>query len=137
MDWDNILPILFGLLALIGLPLAFRSRKKGGQNKVEELCQHLQGIGVEVSRLEEGASQEKQERKRSRGQKPVGTIKLEGRNVDSINVIGVVTQYGVNYFLDFLVKSPSLTGRKNKKRDLVTVVVLWLERVPSGSPGVG
>ena len=114
MDWDNILPILLGLLALIGLPLAFRSRKKSGPNKVEELCQHLQGIGMKASRPEEDTSQEKTRGKRSRGQKPVGTVKLKGRNIDSINVTGVVSQYGVNYYLDFLVNSPSLTGRENK-----------------------
>jgi len=116
MDWSDFLPIIIGILAVIGLPLAFRSRKKGGPKKVEELCQHLQGIGVKASKQEEVAIQEKAGEKRSRREKPIGVIKLADKNIDSINVIGVASQYGVHYFLDFVVRSPSLTGRENKKK---------------------
>ncbi len=116
MDWSNILPILFALLLAVGLPLAFRSLKKGGQNKVDELFQHLQGIGVKASVLEKDASQEKTKRKRSWGQRLVGTIKLTDYNIDSINVIGVASQYGVNYYLDFLVNRPSFMGGSKKKK---------------------
>ena len=116
MDWDNILPIIIGFLAFIGLPLALRSRKKGGPKKIEELYQHLQGIGVKASILGNVASQEKVGGKRSRGDKSVGTIKLKDKNIDSINVISVANRYGVNYFLDFLVRSISLTGRENKEK---------------------
>ena len=48
--------------------------------------------------------------------KPVGTIKLKDKNIESIKVMGAATQYGVNYSLDFMVKSSSLTGRKDTKR---------------------
>jgi len=116
MDWNDILPIIIGILAVIGLPLAFRSRKKGGPKKVEELCQHLLGIGVKASKQEEVAIQEKAGEKRSRREKPIGVIKLADKNIDSINVIGVASQYGVHYFLDFVVRSPSLTGKENKKK---------------------
>ena len=116
MDWSNILPILFALLLAVGLPLAFRSLKKGGQNKVDELYQHLQGIGVKASVLEKDASQKKTKRKRSWGQRLVGTIKLTDYNIDSINVIGVASQYGVNYYLDFLVNRPSFMGGSKKKK---------------------
>ena len=119
MDWSDALPILFGILAAIGLSLAFRSRKKGGPQKVEELCQHLLGIGVKASHLEESTGQEKAGRKRSWGQKSVGVIKLTDRNIDSINVIGVASQSGARYFLDFLVRSVSLTGRENKKKTMM------------------
>lgn len=116
MDWGNILPIVFGLLAVIGLPLALRSRKRGGQKKVEELCQHLQGIGVKASALEKGTSQEKLGQKRTWGQKSIGTIKLTEQNIDSISVTGEASQYGVHYFLDYLVRSSSLIGREKKKK---------------------
>ncbi len=116
MDWSNIFPILFALLLAVGLPLAFRSLKKGGQNKVDELYQHLQGIGVKASVLEKDASQEKTKRKRSWGQRLVGTIKLTDYNIDSIDVIGVASQYGVNYYLDFLVNRPSFIGGSKKKK---------------------
>jgi len=116
VDWSNIFPILFALLLAVGLPLAFRSLKKGGQNKVDELYQHLQGIGVKASVLEKDASQEKTKRKRSWGQRLVGTIKLTDYNIDSIDVIGVASQYGVNYYLDFLVNRPSFIGGSKKKK---------------------
>lgn len=116
MDWSNILPILFALLLAVGLPLAFRSLKKGGQNKVDELYQHLQGIGVKASVLEKDASQKKTKRKRSWGQRLIGTIKLTDYNIDSINVIGVASQYGANYYLDFLVNRPSFMGGSKKKK---------------------
>ncbi|MGB2799959.1 MAG: hypothetical protein WBC55_01995 [Dehalococcoidia bacterium] len=116
MDWSNIFPILFALLLAVGLPLAFRSLKKGGQNKVDELYQHLQGIGVKASVLEKDASQKKTKRKRSWGQRLVGTIKLTDYNIDSIDVVGVASQYGVNYYLDFLVNRPSFMGGSKKKK---------------------
>ena len=93
MDWSDALPVLLAIMVAVGLPLALRSRKKGGPQKVEELCQHLLGIGVKASNLEEGAAQEEVGQKRSWGQKSVGSIKLTDRNIDSINVIGVASQY--------------------------------------------
>lgn len=116
MDWSNIFPILFALLLAVGLPVALWSMRKGGQTKVDELCQHLQGIGVKASAVEKEAGQDKMKQKRSWGQKLVGTIKLTDYNIDSINVIGVASQYGVNYYLDFLVKRPSFTGGSKKKK---------------------
>jgi len=120
MGWDSIATIVFGLLMVIGIPLALRSLKRGGQNKLDELCQHLHGIGVGASTLERDTSQRKLGQRRSWGQTLVGTIKLTDRNIDSINVIGVATQYGVNYFLDHLVKCHSSIGRQNKKKTKMT-----------------
>jgi len=64
VDWSNIFPILFALSLAIGLPIALWKLRKGGQKKVEELCQHLQGIGVKASALEKDAGQEKTKQKR-------------------------------------------------------------------------
>lgn len=119
MDWSDIVPLLIGLLAVVGLPFAIRSRRKGGGAKVGELCQHLLGIGVKASPLEEGANLGKARRKRSRKRSLVGVINLTGRNIDSINVIGVASQYNVRYFLDFLVSSSSLTGREQRKKTMM------------------
>ena len=117
MEWDSLLPVIIGLLAFVGLPFALRNLKKGGPDKVEELHQHLQKIGIRVSSVEIDASQGKGagKRKRSRGEKPIGIIKLKDKNIESVKVIGAATQYGVNYSLDFMVKSSSLTGRKDTK----------------------
>jgi len=116
VDWGSILTIVLGILAAIGLPLALRSRGKGGQKKVQELWQHLQGIGVEASMFEKGTGQEKLGQKRSWGQKSVGIIKLTDRNIDSISVVGVASQYGVNYYLDYLVRKSSIIGIEKKKK---------------------
>ncbi len=116
MDWSNIFPILFALSLAIGLPIALWKLRKGGQKKVEELCQHLQGIGVKASALEKGTGEERKGRKRFLGQGAVGTVKLAGMNIDSIDVVGVASQYGVNYYLDFLVNRPSFMGGSKKKK---------------------
>ena len=46
----------------------------------------------------------------------VGVIKIAGRNIDYVNVVGVASQYGVNYFLDYLVRSPSWSGERRQKK---------------------
>lgn len=120
MDWDAIVTIVLGVSVAMGLLLALRSLKKGGQKKVGELCQHFQGIGVKASALERDISQGKLGQRRSWGQKLVGTIKLTDRSIDSINVVGVASQYGVHYFLDYLVRSYSSIGRQNKKKTKMT-----------------
>jgi len=120
VDWGAISSIVLGLSLAFGVLLAIRSRKKGGQKKVGELCQHLQAIGVKASELERDISQGKLGQRRSWGQTLVGTIKLTDRNIDSINVVGVATQYGVHYFLDYLVRSYSSIGRQNKKKTRMT-----------------
>ena len=116
MDWDNIFSIVMAILVAMGLPLALRSWKKGGQNKVEELQQHFQGIGVRAATPEDDASQEETGQKRPRGEKSLGVIKLTDKNIDSINVIGVASQYGTNYFLDYLVESPTLAWKEKRKK---------------------
>ena len=89
MDPELIAPIIIGLTALIGLPMALWSRKKGGPKKVEELNLHLQTIGLKASVLEKDAGGQ------NMGKNIVGTIKLVDKNVDSISVVGVATQNGV------------------------------------------
>jgi len=46
VDSGHIFTIVFGQATGIGLLLASSSRKRGGQKKVEELCQHIQGKGT-------------------------------------------------------------------------------------------
>jgi len=100
----------------IGLPLALRKRKKGGPQNVEQLLHHLQEIGVKASLAEKGMDEEKAGLSRSSMRSSVGVIEIAGRNVDYINVIGVASQYGVNYFLDYLVRSPGWSGRRRQKK---------------------
>ena len=116
MDWSNVTGIIMALLIAIGLPLALKKRKKAGPLKREELYPHLQQIGVEASLMERGSEKEKIGLGRASGQKSEGIIELSDKNVDSINVISVASQYGVQYFLDYLVKSPNIMGKRTLKK---------------------
>ena len=117
MDWANILTgIIAALVLTIGLPLALRKRKKGGPQNVEQLLRHLQEIGVKASLAEKGGEGWKVGVSRSFMRSSVGVIEIAVRNIDYINVIGVASQYGVNYFLDYLVRSPGWSGKRRQKK---------------------
>ncbi len=117
MEWVNILTgIIAALVVAIGLPLALRKRKKGGPQNVEQLLHHLLEIGVKASLADKGAAEEKVGMSHSFMRSSVGIIEIAGRNIDYMNVIGVASQYGVNYFLDYLVRSPSRLGKRKKTR---------------------
>ena len=117
MEWSNILAGIITFLVLtIGLPLALRKRKKSGPQNVEQLLHHLLEIGVKASMAEKGVDEEKVGASRSFMRRSESVIKIEGRNVDYINVISVASQYGVHYFIDYLVTSPSLPGKKKRKK---------------------
>ncbi|MBA7672390.1 hypothetical protein ES703_80566 [subsurface metagenome] len=117
MDWANILTGLIAALVLtIGLPLALRKRKKGGPQNVEQLLNHLQEIGVKASMAEGNNGEGKVGMSRSFMRKSEGIIKIEGKHIDYINVTSVASQYGVNYFLDYLVRSPNWSGKKRRKK---------------------
>jgi len=117
MEWVNILGgIIAALVVAVGLPLALRKRKKGGPQTVEQLLHHLQEIGIKASPVEKGVDEEKMEVGRSFMRSSVGVIEITGRNIDYINVIGVASQYGVNYFLDYLVRSPGWLGSRRQKK---------------------
>ena len=116
MEWSNILTgIITFLVFAIGLPLALRKRKKGATQNVEQLLHHLQEIGVKASLAEKGVDEEKVGASRSFMRRSESVIKIEGRNIDYINVSSVASQYGVNYFLDYLVRSPGQSGQKRQK----------------------
>ncbi|MFC1860454.1 hypothetical protein ACFLYC_02640 [Chloroflexota bacterium] len=117
MDWAEIISGLVAVLVFaIGLPLALRKRKQGGVQKTEELLHHLQDIGVKASQVERGGDEAKIGIGHSFTRKSVGVIEIAGRNIDYVNVTGVTSQYGVNYFLDYLIKSPGWSGTRRRKK---------------------
>ena len=117
MDWENIISVLMALLVAVGIPLALRARKKGSSQKLEQLLEHLGGIGIRASQLAKGAGPEKAGLSRASGlQRSEGVIKIERSGVDYINVVSVASQYGVNYFLDYLVRSPGLPSQRKRRR---------------------
>ena len=121
MDWSNILgSIAAALAALVFVPLLMRMRKKGAGQNVAEFLNHLQSMGVRAYLVEKGVEQERIVVSRASGQRSEGLVRIEGRNIDYINVLSVAGQQGVRYFLDYLVQSPGWPGtRKRKKTKMV------------------
>ena len=116
MDWSSILSIIMAILVAIVLPLALRRRKKTEPRTREELYQHLREMGVEASLAERDDNREKIGLGRASGQKSDGIIKVEDKNIDSINVISISSQYGTNYFIDYLVRSPNIMAERISKK---------------------
>ena len=116
MDIGELISIIMVLLFAVGLPVIISSMRKGKQKKLDELFQHLPGIGVKASLLENENAQEKVGQKRSWGAKVEGGIGIEDRNIDSIIVVSVSSQYGATYYLDCLVMIPSLAGREDTRK---------------------
>ncbi len=128
MEWSSVISVIIAILVMIGLPLALRKRRKAGPQKREELCQHLQKIGVRAYIAQIRDNREKIGQRRSSGEKSMGIIELKNRNIAFINIIGVASQYGTHYFIDYLVRNPNMTEkRKLKKTRLVRrkSALLW------------
>jgi len=117
MEWASIAgSILFVVLAAIGIPLALRQRKKGGPEKLGQLLEHLKKIGVEATPVTKGAGEEKVGVSRGSGQRSEGVVEIKNRDIDYINVVSVTSQYGVNYFLDYLVRCPFYAGHRKQRK---------------------
>jgi len=114
MDWAQFISsILIAVFAIVGTVIAIRRRKKSGPEKREEFYQHLKGLGIQASLVERNDQREKIGISRGTGQKSEGFIMLGNSNIDFINIISIASQYGVNYFLDYLIESPRLEGKKS------------------------
>jgi hypothetical protein len=119
MEWASIINIVLGVvtatIAGIGITLALRKRTKQGPQKSDELYNHLRQIGVDVYFPSEPTGQEKIGTGLFSSARSISLMGVKGKNTDRINLIGVSTQYGTNYFLDFQVESPNLGIRKPNK----------------------
>ncbi len=116
MDIGKLIPIIIAFVSAVLLPFFLSKRKKEGHKKFEEFCRHLPGIGVRFAELDKESEQAKLGKKISRAQKSEGVVALEERNIDFIIVASVASQYGVNYYIEYLVKSTlNLRGEPLKK----------------------
>lgn len=120
-NWFSIIGALIAVIIAIILPLIARRRKKEeATNKIEELYRHLRALRVEVSPVEKGDEREKIGLARASGHKSEGLIELEDRNIDSINVVSISSQYGTRYFIDYLVKGSNIMGERALKKTRLT-----------------
>ena len=104
MEWGKIVPSIVAFLTAFLLPFFLSRRKKRSPKKLIEFRQHLLGIGIKFFELDRDNDQAKLGAKFSRGQKSDGAFALESRNIDLIIVTSVASQYGINYFIEYLVK---------------------------------
>ena len=119
--WVSIVGALFAVLIAIILPLIARRREKEeATNKIEEIYRHLRALRVEVPPVEKGDEREKIGLARASGQKSEGLIELEDRNIDSINIVSISTQYGTRYFIDYLVKGSNIMGERALRKTRLT-----------------
>jgi len=105
MEWGKIIPSIVAFLTAFLLPFFLSRRKKEGPKKLIKFRQHLLGIGMKFVELNKDSEQAKLGSKFSRSQKSEGAFALEGKNIDLIIITSVASQYGVNYFVEYLVKS--------------------------------
>lgn len=120
-NWFSIIGALVAVLIAIILPLIARRRKKEeATNKIEELYRRLRALGVEVFPVEKGDEREKIGLARASGQKSEGLMDLEDRNIDSINIVGISSQYGTRYFIDYLVRGSNIMGERVLKKTRLT-----------------
>ncbi len=105
MDLENIIPIIVAFVTAFLLPFFLSKRKKEGHKKFDEFRRHLLGIGIRFAEMDKESEQAKLGKKITKAQKVEGVVALEERNIDFIIVASVASQYGVNYFIEYLVKS--------------------------------
>ena len=120
-NWFSIIGAVVAVLIAIILPLIARRRKKEeATNKIEELYRRLRALGLEVSTVEKGDERERIGLARASGQKSEGLMDLKDRNIDSINIVGISSQYGTRYFIDYLVKGSNIMGERVLKKTRLT-----------------
>ncbi len=108
-DWSWIFSTFIPLLTFIILSLVIKKLKKTTAPKIDDLCQHLQGIKIKASIAEKESDTAKIGLGgRFSTQKSEGLIELNNTNASLINVVADSNQYGTNYYLDYLVKNPNL-----------------------------
>ena len=116
MDLKNIIPVIIALVTAFLFPVFFAKRKKQRGKQYREFCDHLHGIGIKFVELDKDSEEVKLAKKLSRGQKPEGIIALENKNIDFIVVTSVASQYGVNYFIEYLIKTTFMVREGSAQR---------------------
>ena len=119
MDIDTLLTLGLALAAVAGVVVAVVARRKAGPEKVEEMRWHLETVGVDCV-IGTSADSNLSQIGHSFFEKNIGTLRVKGRSLEAINIVGVSSQYGTQYFLDFLVPvTPFGSVADQKKTRLV------------------
>jgi hypothetical protein len=144
MDWRDIDIlelagfIIPAVIFIIGMLIALRVRKKDSPQKVEDLLNHLQDIGVQASRIGKSMVEGIVIKPEDEGEfwlsgaweriwglftgakRVEGVIKIWERHINYVKVSSLAGQGGVKYVLDYLVRSPGWSGQ-NRRKDTIMV----------------
>jgi hypothetical protein len=136
MNLAKIIPTLVAFLTIFLLPIFLSKRKKESPKKVQKFKQHLLAMGVNFDELDKKSDLKELDIKLPLGQKPEGLFSIKDKNIDFILVTSVASQYGVNYFVEYLVrinfdlrKEPARKTRMTKKKNSLfgreVVDIVW------------
>jgi len=103
MKWSQILPAVVAFLTAFLLPFIFSKRKKDHEKKIKNYSQNLRDVGIDFETIGKDDPRVHFIKKLSWGHKAEGIFALKGKNIDYIFLISVTSQYGVNYFLEYIV----------------------------------
>ncbi|MBD3414829.1 MAG: hypothetical protein GF421_10420 [Candidatus Aminicenantes bacterium] len=103
MDWSSIIPAAIAFLTAFILPIIFAKRKKESAKKVKTYSQELLKAGVDFDKIDKDDDRIQFVKKMSWGQKAEGIFVPKNKKIDFIFLISVSSQYGVNYFLEYIV----------------------------------
>ncbi len=148
--------ILLGILGMVSAVFQSRFQRKwqpgiglwGSGSKGKKLCEYLQTIGINASVLEKGGLTKEIKGQPREGvlDSVIGRIKLQGRNIESINVVF----NGSLQLLDYIVtslnyddgrrRSAYLEIKRNLKDELLTYIHIYSRSIADlewkGDPGV-
>jgi hypothetical protein len=136
MNLVKIIPTLLAFLTIFLLPIFLSKRKKEIPKKIQEFKQYLLTMGANFDELDKKSDLKELDIKLSLGQKAEGLFSLKHKNIDFILVTSVASQYGVNYFVEYLVKTnfdlrkePARKTRMAKKKSSLfgseVVDIVW------------
>jgi len=137
MEWEKIIPAIIAILTAFILPIIFSKRKKEGSKKKKDYSLNLDELGIKFEKIEKDDERISFVKKLSLGQKAEGIFALKGKKIDYIFIISVTSQYGTNYYLEFVVKNTfnlrdepiKNTRMKLKKNSLISkkyVDIIWI-----------
>ena len=116
VDIGEFIPIILAILTAVALPIGLSLSRKRSAGKIEDLHQHLLGIGLKASLLDEETAQQLQLPKSNWGEKSQGVIALEDRKIEYVRIVSASSQYGTNYYIEYLLKTASIAGREDMRK---------------------
>ena len=113
MSTGSIISIVLMIAAVVGLVISRRRIKKESPQKIGELYGTLLGMGLKVKKVTDDVLMELDGGKIKRNRNVQDILRIDGKQIDYVILAGVAQQYGVTYYLDFLVKrNRILPGQK-------------------------